>query len=636
MAISAFFTLVGVWYLSSILKLPVMLGLILPFLGTWLWLRRSAENTDLPNRWLMSFFLAVVLLGLTIQLKIYPTNLGVLMSTGIAIALVYSGAFQRFFRKTVSSATWIYQMDSKAALVYCVAFVMVLMVGTFMSINIGMAWDSSIEQQTLELAINAIDNGLQGNFDYFLINEYGDRYYGIGFYLPAYFLHKPFAQWIAEAKGMEIEAAVVLSRQLVIFWFFAASSILVARLTYWATNHLRYSLLVSMAYFVYPYLLGHGLVNMKDSPFSVVWLLCVSVALKIFKEYRNHKMINQNWLIILFALTAWLVGIRLSGVLFLIPLLTLMLAILWKDNFKWNSLKQSLPSVWIGSFLAILIVLISYPVIWQNPYEFFNGIHYMGKHPWSGCTLTNGECMEAQNLPSTYIFYWMLVKLPVFALLALLVCPWVFLKLNNKNKKWELIVISFFILQAIIIIALLIIKKVALYDEIRQILFLVPLIFIASASVLFYLNKVLAMVVISISALFFAVDNVKIFPYQLGWFNEGARLSVINDRYEADYWGTGLSKLAKQVRKKADDFPEFGCIYSLPSEIFKPFINSKYLTCHLDINQISKDTTRPYLYAIPKRAGLSAPAGCRVLHVEMVKQVFSLEPTVVGEVGICE
>ena len=635
-AITAFFTLVGAWYLTSILKLPVMLGLTIPFLGAWLWLRRSSANTDLPHRWLMTFFVALFLLGLIIQFKIYPVNVGVLMSAGTAMALVYSGALQTLYRKASGATTAMYQMDAKASIAYGVAFVLVLTVGTYMSINIGMAWDSSIEQQTLELAIKAMDRGLQGDFDYFLINEYGDRYYGIGFYLPAYLLHAPFAQWIADAKGMEIEAAMVLSRQLVVFWFFAASSILVARLTYWTTEHLRYSLLVSIAYLVYPYLLGHGMVNMKDSPFSVVWLMCVSVALKLFKEYRTNKMINQKWLIVLFALTAWLVGIRLSGVLFAIPLLTLIFFILWNDKLKWHFLCQCTPAVLVGAFIGVLIIAISYPVIWQNPYEFFNGIHYMGKHPWSGCTLTNGHCMEAQGLPSSYILYWLVVKLPVFALLALVFFPLILFKLNAHNKKWGLTVTLFLMLQVIFVIVLLIIKEVALYDEIRQILFLVPLIFIVSASILFYLNKLLAMVAISFSAIFFVIDNIKIFPYQLAWFNEGARLGSINNQYETDYWGTGLTKLAKQVRKKSHEFPKFVCIYSRPYEIFKPFMNAKYYPCHADIVHISDDTVRPYLYAIPKRSGLSAPVGCRVLHVETIKQVFSFEPTVVGEIGICE
>jgi len=636
MAITAFFTLVGAWYLTSILKLPVMLGLTIPFLGAWLWLRRSSANTELPNRWLMSFFFALVLLGVIIEFKIYPVNVGVLMSAGLAMALVYSGALQTSFLKAVSTATSMYQMDRKATLVYFVTFAVVLIVGTFMSIKIGMAWDSSIEQQTLELAIKAIDQGLQGDFDYFLINKYGDRYYGIGFYFPAYLLHMPFAQWMADAKGMEIEAAIVLSRQLVVFWFFAASSILVAWLTYWMTNHLRYSLLVSIAYLVYPYLLGHGMVNMKDSPFSVVWLLCVSVALKVFKEYRDHKMVNQNWLIVLFALTAWLVGIRLSGVLFAIPLMVLIFAILWEEGFKWNSLSKFTTGALVGAFIGVLIVAISYPVIWQNPYEFFNGIHYMGKHPWSGCTLTNGVCMEAQDLPSSYIFHWLFVKLPVFTLLAIVVYPLVLFKLKAQDKKWGLAVTLFFLLQAFFIIALLIVKKVALYDEIRQILFLVPLIFIASATILFYLNKFFAMIVISFTAIFFVIDNVKIFPYQLSWFNEGVRLGVINNQYETDYWGTGLSQLAKQVRKKSSEFPKFVCIYSQPYEIFKPFIYSKYHPCHDDVVHISESTVRPYLYAIPKRQGLTAPAGCRVLHIETVRLTFSFEPTVVGEIGICE
>jgi hypothetical protein len=130
MAITAFFTLVGAWYLTSILKLPVMLGLTIPFLGTWLWLRRSSENTDLPHRWLMSFFVALGLLGLIVQFKIYPANVGVLMSAGIAMALVYSGALQALYRKVSGATTAMYQLDAKASIAYGVAFVLSLIVGT--------------------------------------------------------------------------------------------------------------------------------------------------------------------------------------------------------------------------------------------------------------------------------------------------------------------------------------------------------------------------------------------------------------------------------------------------------------------------------------------------------------------------
>ena len=129
-AITAFFTLVGAWYLTAILKLPVMLGLTIPFLGTWLWLRRSSANTDLPHRWLMSFFAALGLLGLIIQFKIYPVNVGVLMSAGMAMALVYSGALQALYRKVSGATTAMYQLDAKASIAYGVAFVLSLIVGT--------------------------------------------------------------------------------------------------------------------------------------------------------------------------------------------------------------------------------------------------------------------------------------------------------------------------------------------------------------------------------------------------------------------------------------------------------------------------------------------------------------------------
>ena len=78
----------------------------------------------------MSFFAALGLLGLIIQFKIYPVNVGVLMSAGMAMALVYSGALQALYRKVSGATTAMYQLDAKASIAYGVAFVLSLIVGT--------------------------------------------------------------------------------------------------------------------------------------------------------------------------------------------------------------------------------------------------------------------------------------------------------------------------------------------------------------------------------------------------------------------------------------------------------------------------------------------------------------------------
>jgi len=141
---------------------------------------------------------------------------------------------------------------------------------------------------------------------------------------------------------------------------------------------------------------------------------------------------------------------------------------------------------------------------------------------------------------------------------------------------------------------------------------------------------------LALSALLFAVDNVKLYPFQLAWFNETARLGVINGQYETEYWGTGLRHMAKEVQRRSSSWPVFDCVYSQPSEVFSPFMNSKRYPCQGQLTQIQPETPRPFLYVKPARNLLVLPTGCRPLHQQTTHLLFAREPIRVAEVGICE
>ena len=68
------------------------------------------------------------------------------------------------------------------------------------------------------------------------------------------------------------------------------------------------------------------------------------------------------------------------------------------------------------------------PAYWSNPIEVINGIKAMSHYIQTVCTLTLGECMKAQNLPSSYLPIWFFFKLPILILFGL-----AFLAFNEKN-----------------------------------------------------------------------------------------------------------------------------------------------------------------------------------------------------------
>ena len=84
--------------------------------------------------------------------------------------------------------------------------------------------------------------------------------------------------------------------------------------------------------------------------------------------------------------------------------------------------------------------------------------------------------MYSKDLPSTYLLIWFTVKLPVLIIIGILIKPF-FKKKIFKDKERSIyfgtILITTFLLPLILIM-----NKVHLYDEIRQVMFLIPFIFI--------------------------------------------------------------------------------------------------------------------------------------------------------------
>ena len=111
----------------------------------------------------------------------------------------------------------------------------------------------------------------------------------------------------------------------------------------------------------------------------------------------------------------------------------------------------------------------------------------MSQHIQTVCTITLGECMKAQELPASYIPIWFFFKLPLIILFGLSLYPFIESKIKSKNHK--LLIINSLGLSSISIIILLILFEVNLYDEIRQIMFLLPSIFIISLSLIFFYSK---------------------------------------------------------------------------------------------------------------------------------------------------
>ena len=129
----------------------------------------------------------------------------------------------------------------------------------------------------------------------------------------------------------------------------------------------------------------------------------------------------------------------------------------------------------------------------------------MSKHIQTVCTVTLGECMKAQNLPSTYLPIWFFFKLPLVILFGIIMFPLVEKKIVNES--FSSLVILALTFSIFFIILILIVFEVNLYDEIRQVMFLLPLIFLISLTIIYFYSKKIFKIFLSFS-IFFLSQNI--------------------------------------------------------------------------------------------------------------------------------
>jgi len=198
--------------------------------------------------------------------------------------------------------------------------------------------------------------------------------------------------------------------------------------------------------------------------------------------------------------------------------------------------------------------------------------------------------MYSKNLPVTYLIIWLVVKLPLLILIGLVIVPFVEKKIFNEKKKS--IFFGSIFLSSFSIILLLIVKGVHLYDEIRQVMFLVPLIFIISLVSIFTFSKFFFNLFGALTVIFFIMENIIINPYQYVWFNLPSRYLDLTKNFELEYQGISGREISKFL---VNYKPQTSCILANPLLSVKPFLNDTNFKCFDIWQKIETNYERPFL-----------------------------------------
>jgi len=230
--------------------------------------------------------------------------------------------------------------------------------------------------------------------------------------------------------------------------------------------------------------------------------------------------------------------------------------------------KQAIPAISMYAVIALMAIYLSWPYLWMNPLpRFFQSLQEMSLYPWLGGVIFNGELYQSTNLPISYLPTLLAIQLtePVW-LLSL--AGWV-VAVQNKEKKRTLVEVA--LLWFVIPLLAFIFMRVALYDNFRQILFILPPIFLMAGVAFEAIKNVkwqAALIVLSL--LPGVIGIVALHPYEYIYYNQFVGgVNGAKDRFEMDYWAISYREAADYVNGVAS--PNANIWVEGPAQLFSLF-----------------------------------------------------------------
>jgi hypothetical protein len=315
-----------------------------------------------------------------------------------------------------------------------------------------------------------------------------------------------------------------------------------------------------------PLLYGHGFINPKDSPLAwlLIWLTYFSC--RIFASVGR-----PSWGVIIgFAVTFGLaIGTRVIALVYLDYLVAVVILAAIARMIKGERLSALVARLranvrWIAVAFVLTFAVIA--VVWpwsvQHPLNILAALRAFSHFAFYPKVLWDGELINADQMPQTYLPTLLLFQLPEYVLFGLVavvvagaVAIWrhgaMSLLTTPKGQQYLFIVLSI-----VAPIIGYIVLHPTVYNGLRHFLFVVPPVVILGAigleHVLVFAKRSLRIAGVLFSIFLLMTFSLQValmiglHPYEYVAYNSlvgGVRGA--ENRYELDYWGTSLAESAR-------------------------------------------------------------------------------------------
>jgi 4-amino-4-deoxy-L-arabinose transferase-like glycosyltransferase len=212
----------------------------------------------------------------------------------------------------------------------------------------------------------------------------------------------------------------------------------------------------------------------------------------------------------------------------------------------------------IAYFLvAGIVTYLAWPRLWDAPIpRYLEGLGVISNFPYPGLVLFDGHLHDSRELPRSYLPILMSIQftepLIVSVYVGLAVLGWQLLRRRLRTDLLLYIGLGF----AFPLFELILLNS-TLYNNFRQVLFLIPAMFMLAAATLELVfskmtqswARVLLIAAIALPGVF---ASVKLYPYEYVYYNSlVGGLPGASNRFEMDYWRISLREAAIELNEIA-------------------------------------------------------------------------------------
>jgi 4-amino-4-deoxy-L-arabinose transferase-like glycosyltransferase len=299
-----------------------------------------------------------------------------------------------------------------------------------------------------------------------------------------------------------------------------------------------------------PMLWGHAFINPKDIPFMVFFAGTVCFGWRMVDQFAADQQPAGGPGVNRILLPALFLGLATSNRV-LGPLAGLLVITYWLARRpSWRTL------AWIVLYaaLAIGVMFVSWPYLWEDPLNFARVFALMADNPTMLPVLFAGQVYTANALPLRYLPFFLATSItePVWPLVAVGSIGGL---MGTGNRGGRRVLVWLLFAWLLIPVAYVMGLRPPMYDGMRHFLFMLPPGFVLAAAgvdiVARHLRKTWMRAAFAAAVLIPGISGIALLhPYEYTYFNAltGGTRGAFR-QYETDYWLTCYKEAVQDLRR---------------------------------------------------------------------------------------